>query len=109
MPSSLRLPPAKLRRVRMTRILETRFFDEGRHSRKKRTGRACLPQAGAGKLKPGAYKVEKNNLADGGFGLVEGVVGGANQGAGFHVPETHLFTCAFEFGELVRVDEADNR
>ena len=42
----------------------------------------------------------------GGFFLFEGVVGGADERAGFYVLEAHGFACALEFGEFVGVDEA---
>jgi hypothetical protein len=45
-------------------------------------------------------------LRTGGFFLFEGVVGGANQGAGFDVLEAHFFAEVFEFGELVGMQEA---
>ena len=45
-------------------------------------------------------------LRAGGFFLFEGVVGGANQGAGFDVLEAHFFAEVFEFGELVGMQEA---
>jgi hypothetical protein len=40
------------------------------------------------------------------FGLLEGVVGGADQRAGFHMLEAHGFAEDFEFGELVGVNVA---
>ena len=45
----------------------------------------------------------------GGFFLFEGVIRGANQRAGFHVLESHLFAEALEFGEFIRMDVALDR
>ena len=41
--------------------------------------------------------------------MIEGVVGGAHQGAGFDVLEAYLLLAdALVFGEFVRMDEANN-
>ena len=41
--------------------------------------------------------------------MVEGVVGGADKGTGFHVLEAHFFAEVFIFGEFVGMDQADYR
>ena len=43
-----------------------------------------------------------------GFGLLEGMVGGADEGAGFDVFEAHGFAQDFELGEFVGVNVADD-
>ena len=58
------------------------------------------------------YRLEARKTemsADRGFCLIEGVVGRADQRAGLHVLEAHLFPQALEPGELVRVNEPDDR
>ena len=39
--------------------------------------------------------------------MVEGVVGRADEWAGFHVLEAHLLAEVFVFGKLIGVDETD--
>jgi Periplasmic binding protein len=57
-----------------------------------------------------ALKPDKTEMsADRGFCLIEGVVGRADQRAGLHVLEAHLFAQPLELGELVRVNEPDDR
>ena len=48
-------------------------------------------------------------LTYGGFSLVEGVVGRADQGSGFDVLEAHGFAEDLIFGKFVGVDVADDR
>ena len=42
-----------------------------------------------------------------GFGLIERVVGRADERAGLHVLETHLFAEPFVFRKFLRVDKAN--
>lgn len=48
-------------------------------------------------------------LTDGGFCLVEGVVGRADERAGLDVFEAHPLAKGFIFGEFVRVNKTDYR
>src|SRR5271170_7446430 len=50
-----------------------------------------------------------SGLSPGGFFLLEGVIGGAYEGAGFDMLDSQLLTEALEFGELVGVNEARHR
>ena len=47
-------------------------------------------------------QITKEGSSPGGFFLFEGVIGGADQRAGFDVLESHRFAQALEFGKLVR-------
>ena len=58
---------------------------------------------------PHCSQIRTEMSADCGFCLIEGVVGRADQRAGLHVLKAHLFAQPLELGELVRVNEPDDR